>query len=116
MLCLTCPISLSCLIFAFVIVRTDSRFLTPVTLRLLGTPKNDTWENVSSLPDWQSRFPSWKKTDLSQPYAVLGTHGIALLEALLIYNPKQRIAGKESLIHEYFDDFDVTSIGTGPIA
>lgn len=74
------------------------------------------WEKVSALPDWQSRFPSWKKQDLSKDYAPLGEDGVALLEALLVYNPKGRIVGKDALNHEYFDDFDVDGIGSGPLA
>lgn len=32
--------------------------------QLLGTPKEDSWEGVSKLPDWQGKFPNWKRANL----------------------------------------------------
>ena len=33
--------------------------------RTLGTPNNDVWPDVESLPDYKSTFPKWKGGDLS---------------------------------------------------
>ena len=41
--------------------------------------------------------------------------GVDLLEALLVYNPTLRMVGKEALEHVYFDGFDHSAIGKGPI-
>ena len=83
--------------------------------RLLGTPDEDSWENVSSLPDWQSRFPHWKKANLRTTYGTLGGAGVSLLEQLLIYDPRERIIGKEALNHPYYDSLDRDAIGKGSI-
>lgn len=32
--------------------------------RIMGTPTEDTWPRVTSLPDYKSAFPKWKPTVL----------------------------------------------------
>lgn len=81
----------------------------------MGTPTDDTWENVSALPDWQTLFPRWERRDLRRTYTALGGAGVGLLEELLTYDPRQRIVGKDALNHPYFDSLDCESIGKGPI-
>ena len=84
-------------------------------LQLLGTPSPNVWEDVSNLPDFQTRFPTWKRQDLSRDYGALGTNGIDLLTKLITYDPRQRIVGKDALCHSYFDSFDPEVVGKGPI-
>ena len=79
--------------------------------QLLGTPAEGTWEGVSKLPDWQSKFPSWERKDLNAAYGALGDDGVELLDALLAYDPRERIVGKEALLHPYFDSLDKDAIG-----
>jgi hypothetical protein len=62
--------------------------------QLLGTPNDNTWENVSKLPDWQSRFPAWRPKDFLKDYAALGSSGVDLLRQLLAYDPRLRIVAK----------------------
>ena len=73
------------------------------------------WENVSHLPDWQRQFPKWKRTNLRLTYAALGGAGVGLLEQLLIYDPRERIVGKDAINHPYFDSLDREAIGKGSI-
>ena len=64
----------------------------------------------------QTRFPNWKRADLHTTYgAPLGDEGVNLLEQLLTYDPRDRIVGKDALIHPYFDTLDIPSVGKGPI-
>jgi len=86
-----------------------------LAVQLLGTPTGDNWKNVTSLPDWQTDFPSWKRQDLAHDYGALGLPGVHLLEHLLFYEPRLRIVGKDALVHEYFNTFDAESVGKGPI-
>jgi len=83
--------------------------------QLLGTPAENTWEGVSKLPDWQSKFPNWRRCNLRTSYAALSTNGVGLLEGLLAYDPRVRLAGKDALAHAYFDTLDTESVGKGPI-
>ena len=34
--------------------------------RTLGTPSEDTWPNVTALPDFQGSFPTWSPVCLSK--------------------------------------------------
>ena len=86
-----------------------------LAVQLLGTPTDDTWKDVSLLPDWQAHFPSWKRQDLAHDYSALGIPGVDLLAHLLSYEPRLRIVGKDALVHEYFDTFDAKSVGKGGI-
>ena len=77
--------------------------------RVLGTP---TEQAVTALPDFQARFPAWKRSTLDRDYAVLGSAGVDLLEKLLSYDPQLRIIGKEALEHPYFDVYDPNGIAS----
>lgn len=58
--------------------RRTSRVL--IARRVLGTPNNDIWPGVESLPDYQSTFPQWRPSDM---HAMMSKHlepaGIDLL-------------------------------------
>ncbi|BCS23769.1 cyclin-dependent kinase [Aspergillus puulaauensis] len=71
--------------------------------RLLGTPDEVTWPGVTSFPDYKSSFPRWKRT--SGPLVPgLESAGCDLLEALLEYDPAQRLSAKQACMHPYFSD------------
>ncbi|XP_035229147.1 cyclin-dependent kinase 1-like [Stegodyphus dumicola] len=78
--------------------------------RTMGTPTEDMWPGVTQLPDFKTSFPNWKSKSLSVLTTRLGSAGQALLEEMLVYNPGERISAKEALQHEYFDDFDKSSL------
>ena len=81
----------------------------------LALAAENTWEGVSKLPDWQCKFPNWRRSNLRTSYAALSNHGVGLLEGLLAYDPRVRLAGKDALAHAYFDTLDTESVGKGPI-
>lgn len=47
--------------------------------RALGTPNNDIWPEVESLPDYKNTFPKWKSGNLSSMVKNLDKNGIDLL-------------------------------------
>lgn len=70
--------------------------------RVLGTPTEDEWPGVTSLPDFKSSFPKWQR-NYSQPLvAGLDEEGLDLLDSLLIYDPAGRISAKQAVLHGYF--------------
>uniref|UniRef100_M1BLC9 cyclin-dependent kinase n=1 Tax=Solanum tuberosum TaxID=4113 RepID=M1BLC9_SOLTU len=47
--------------------------------RVVGTPNEDTWPGVTSLPDYKSTFPKWPPKDLATVVPNLDTAGFDLL-------------------------------------
>ncbi|KAG6487874.1 hypothetical protein ZIOFF_056612 [Zingiber officinale] len=72
--------------------------------RILGTPNEETWPGVTSLPDFKSAFPKWQSKDLATVVPNLGAPGIDLLSRMLILDPSKRISARQALEHEYFND------------
>ncbi|XP_067908553.1 cyclin-dependent kinase 1 [Heterodontus francisci] len=77
--------------------------------RTLGTPNNDIWPEVETLPDYKNTFPKWKAGSLSQVKNI-DVNGLDLLAKMLVYDPARRISAKEALRHPYFDDLDKSSL------
>ena len=77
--------------------------------KILGSPAEEDWPGVTSLPDYKHSFPKWKRNiemDIitGDGARVLGEDGLDLLEALLIYDPAGRMSAKQACAHRYFDD------------
>lgn len=73
--------------------------------RILGTPNEDTWPSVSTLPDYKPTFPQWSRQDLMKIVPTLDESGIDLLKRTLIYDTAKRISAKRALLHPYFADY-----------
>ena len=95
--------------------------------RVLGTPTEETWPGVASLPDYKSTFPQWKKEEWATVVPTLCPQGLDLLsvraaapsphhpppeahspgslsQQMLIFEPAKRISARAALSHPYFDD------------
>lgn len=55
---------------------------TPPPPRTLGTPNNDVWPDVESLPDYKNTFPKWKSGNLSSMVKNLDKNGLDLLAVM----------------------------------
>ncbi|KAM1018607.1 hypothetical protein ACFX13_040830 [Malus domestica] len=72
--------------------------------RITGTPTEDTWPGVNSLPDFRSSFPKWGAKDLASVVPNLDSAGVDLLSKMLCLDPSKRITARSALEHEYFKD------------
>ncbi|CAK8578118.1 unnamed protein product [Lathyrus sativus] len=72
--------------------------------RITGTPNEDTWPGVTSLPDFKSAFPKWPSKDLATLVPSLEPSGLDLLSSMLRLDPSRRITARGALDHEYFKD------------
>ncbi|CAM0947435.1 unnamed protein product [Alopecurus aequalis] len=77
--------------------------------RIMGTPDEETWPGVASLPDYKSAFPKWPSVDLATVVPTLEPLGLDLLSKMLCLDPSRRINARTALEHEYFKDLDVSS-------
>lgn len=76
--------------------------------KLLGTPTEDTWSGVTSLPDYKP-FPIYHPTTVfSSVVPKLNSKGRDLLQQLLVCNPAARLSAEDSLAHHYFNDLPLS--------
>ena len=80
--------------------------------RTMGTPNEETWPGVSSLPDYKPSFPCWKQNVLKALVPEMDDSGLDLLQKMIIYDPNKRISGKAALLHPYFDNLDTSTLPT----
>jgi len=73
--------------------------------QVLGTPTEETWPNVSELPDYQEGFPKWSAKPWESLCPALDEDGVDLLRQMLQYVPEKRITAKAAMQHPYFDDY-----------
>lgn len=80
--------------------------------RTLGTPTEQMWPGVTSLPDYKSSFPKWPANKVARvvPSMAKDPHAVDLLTQMLHYDPVKRISAKAALNHPYFDDLDKTAL------
>lgn len=74
--------------------------------RILGTPDEDIWPGVRSLPDYKPTFPRWSPSDLVEVVHPLDKEGIDLLKKTLTYDSAGRISAKRALLHPYLSAFN----------
>ncbi|KAJ1767219.1 Cyclin-dependent kinase catalytic subunit, partial [Coemansia sp. RSA 2523] len=72
--------------------------------RILGTPTEEIWPDVTSLPDYKPSFPKWQSKNLAELVSGLDADGVDLLKRMLTYDPAHRISAKQALAHPYFND------------
>lgn len=64
------------------------RPLLRLVYRILGTPDEDIWPGVRSLPDYKPTFPRWSPSDLVEVVHPLDKEGIDLLRVCLQLVPR----------------------------
>jgi serine/threonine protein kinase len=77
--------------------------------RVLGTPTEETFPGISSLPDFKSTFPKWRAQSLAKLVGNLDERGVDLLSQMICYDPAKRISARAAMSHPYFDDLDKSS-------
>ncbi|VDK64667.1 unnamed protein product [Cylicostephanus goldi] len=84
------------------------------TFRLLGTPGEKEWQGVCSLPQFKMNFPKWKVNRLAETLRAYAENRlISLIQAMLRYDPSQRISMRSALHHPYFFDIDTSTVPAG---
>lgn len=69
----------------------------------LGTPNENIWPGVSSLPYYTLDFPQWLPTlTLNKYIHITNNKSEEILKSCLCYIPEQRLTTKQALQHRYF--------------
>ncbi|CAG4941924.1 unnamed protein product [Colias eurytheme] len=63
--------------------------------RMLGTPTEEIWPGVSSLPDYKSTLSNWTTFNLHNHVQNLDEVGMDLLQKMLEYDPCKRITARD---------------------
>jgi len=72
-------------------------------LRVLGTPNEQKWPGMSSLPDYNKiTFPENPPIPLEEVVPDASEDAIDLLKQFLIYTSSKRLAAQKALLHPYF--------------
>lgn len=79
--------------------------------RTLGTPNNDVWPDVESLPDYKNTFPKWKSGNLSSMVKNLDKNGLDLM-AVRIRGSLPQTSQSDKLSF-YVDSTDLQAKHTG---
>lgn len=72
--------------------------------RLMGTPNEQTWPNISQLPEYKPPQVVYPPQHISQFLPNIDAVGLDLLNRMLQYQPQMRISAKDALNHAYFND------------
>lgn len=62
--------------------------------RTLGTPTDESWPGVKTLPDYKASFPQWNGVPLAKAVPALDQSGLDLLKGMLVYDPAGRVSGE----------------------
>ncbi|KAI8980986.1 serine/threonine-protein kinase pef1 [Pilobolus umbonatus] len=72
--------------------------------RFLGTPNEQTWPNISQLPEYKPTQVIYPAQHISQILTSVDSLGLDLLNRMLQYQPQLRISAKDALNHAYFNE------------
>ncbi|XP_044261856.1 cyclin-dependent kinase 2-like [Tribolium madens] len=77
--------------------------------KTLGTPNEDVWPGVSSLPAYEVWFPQWKPCELNTQIKFNDSEEEEFLKLLLVYDPFVRKSSKELLSLPYIRKAKLTT-------
>ena len=83
-----------------------------VIFSIMGSPSEDIWSGVSSLPFFDSSFPKYKRKAFEELIPSMNYQLIIdLINRMVVLDPKKRISARDALLHvlltkPYFSDFD----------
>lgn len=74
--------------------------------RLMGTPDEYTWPNISSQPNYKPDFPVYPPQDLRKIIPQIDNAALDLLMGLLQMMPEKRLTAEQALQHPWFAEYN----------
>lgn len=72
--------------------------------QIQGTPTEETWPGISSLPDFKATFPKFKRCSIADSVPDLDIFGLDLLTHMICMDPTKRLTAKAALKHVSFEN------------
>lgn len=72
--------------------------------KILGTPSEDNFPDVTQLPSYSATFPKWNPVSLASVVPGAEPLALDLIGQMLRYDPAARISAKAALDHPWFAD------------
>lgn len=74
--------------------------------KIMGTPNEHTWPNISALPNYSASYPQYPPQDLRSIIPQIDPVGLDLLQHLLQLMPERRISAQQALQHPWFAEYN----------
>lgn len=74
--------------------------------KLMGTPNEHTWPNISALPNYRANFQVYAPQDLRAIIPQIDSVALDLLMSLLQMVPENRISARQALQHPWFAEYN----------
>lgn len=74
--------------------------------RIMGTPNESTWPNISALPNYRSNFQVYLPQNLQDIIPQIDPIALDLLKKLLQMVPENRISARQALQHPWFAEYN----------
>ena len=83
--------------------------------RLMGTPSERSWPNISAFPEYKPNWPIYATQELRNILPQVDGLGLQLLGQMLQMRPEMRCSAQQALAHPWFAEMNARGQGQGQV-